>query len=98
MVGVVSVKPGDQAILITSSGKLIRIPVDDVSAIGRSTQGVRMIRVEAEEQVVAVAKVIPEDEDENAPTPESTAAVQRAALEEGAKPAETSDEDDEDDF
>jgi DNA gyrase subunit A len=103
VVGVVAVKPGDQAILITSSGKLIRIPVDDVSAIGRSTQGVRMIRVETEEQVVAVAKVIPEDEDENAPTPESTAAVQRAALEEGTKPAAEAEtvedaEDDEEDF
>ena len=69
VVGVLAVKPGDQAILITTSGKLIRIPVDDVSAIGRSTQGVRMIRVDADEQVVAVAKVvISEDEETPAPT------------------------------
>lgn len=59
--GVVAVKPGDQVILITTSGKLIRISADDVSSIGRNTQGVRIIRVDSDEKVVALAKVVVDD-------------------------------------
>ncbi|MGE0708818.1 MAG: DNA gyrase subunit A [Planctomycetota bacterium] len=66
VVGVVAVKPGDQAILITTAGKLIRVSVDEVSAIGRSTQGVKVIRVDEGEQVAAVAKVVVEEEAEEA--------------------------------
>jgi DNA gyrase subunit A len=67
-VGVVAVKPGDQVMLITSSGKLIRAPADDVSAIGRNTQGVRIIRVDEGECVVAVAKIAPESNESSEPT------------------------------
>ncbi len=65
--GVRAVRPGDQVMLITSSGKLIRLAADDVSAIGRNTQGVRIIRVDEGEKVVAVARVVvdsPEGEEE----------------------------------
>ena len=64
--GVCSVKPGDQVMLVTTSGKLIRMPVDEISCIGRNTQGVTLIKVEEGERVVAVAKVQEEDEDEEA--------------------------------
>jgi DNA gyrase subunit A len=50
--------------LVTTSGKLIRMPVDEISCIGRNTQGVRLIKVEDGETVVAVAKVQEEDEAE----------------------------------
>jgi DNA gyrase subunit A len=62
--GVRAVKPGDHVMLVTTSGKLIRMPVDEISCIGRNTQGVRLIKVEDGETVVAVAKVQEEDEDE----------------------------------
>ena len=61
--GVVAVKPGDQVMLVTTSGKLIRMPVDEISCIGRNTQGVTLIKVEDGETVVAVAKVQEEDEE-----------------------------------
>jgi DNA gyrase subunit A len=70
VVGVIAVKPGDQAMLITTSGKLIRITVDDVSAIGRSTQGVRIIRIDEGEQVAAVAKVLVDPQTPSADTDE----------------------------
>ncbi|RMG14166.1 MAG: DNA gyrase subunit A [Planctomycetota bacterium] len=57
VVGMVAVQPGDQVMLITSSGKLIRAPVDDVRTCGRATQGVRIIRVDEGEHVVAIARV-----------------------------------------
>ncbi|HBP23509.1 MAG TPA: DNA gyrase subunit A [Planctomycetes bacterium] len=93
VVGVVAVKPGDQAMLITTGGKLIRIPVDDVSAIGRSTQGVRIIRVDEGEQVAAVTKVVVEDEDDEDEESEATGGEKPAASAEAE--AEAEDEDDE---
>ena len=61
--GVIAVKHGDQAMLITSSGKLIRIEADGISCMGRNTQGVRIIRVEEGESVVALAKVVVDSEE-----------------------------------
>lgn len=62
--GVRAVHPDDQVMLITDGGKLIRISADGVSAIGRNTQGVRMIRVEDDEKVVAMARVVVDVEGE----------------------------------
>ena len=95
VVGVVAVKPGDQAILITTSGKLIRIPVDDVSAIGRSTQGVRMIRVDEDEQVVAVAKVVVSEDEEKPELPASSQVVLETEPEDDDEDEVIEEEDDE---
>jgi DNA gyrase subunit A len=43
---------------------IIRMPTNDVRAIGRATQGVRLIDVEAEDKVVSVARLV-EKEDES---------------------------------
>lgn len=40
---------GDQAIIATSDGQLIRMRVDDISSIGRNTQGVRLLRLDGSE-------------------------------------------------
>jgi DNA gyrase subunit A len=48
----------DQLMIITSGGKIIRLRVADISVIGRNTQGVRLIQLGPEEQVVGVAKVM----------------------------------------
>jgi len=51
------VVPDDQIMLVTDQGKLIRTGVDEIRIAGRATQGVRIFRVDSEEQVVSVAKV-----------------------------------------
>jgi DNA gyrase subunit A len=64
-VGAVLVGEGDEIMLISSSGTLIRTPVDDISIQGRNTQGVRLIRVEEGQRLVGVARIEPMgDEDE----------------------------------
>jgi DNA gyrase subunit A len=64
-VGAVLVGESDEIMLISSSGTLIRTPVDDISIQGRNTQGVRLIRVEAGQRLVGVARIEPMgDEDE----------------------------------
>lgn len=57
---VVSVKAvtGDEDLmLITVAGVLIRIPVQDISETGRNTMGVRLIRLQDDEEVATVAKI-----------------------------------------
>jgi DNA gyrase subunit A len=54
----------DHLILISDRGKLIRIKAGDVSVMGRAAQGVRMMRVDEGEAVVAVERLAnPEDSD-----------------------------------
>jgi DNA gyrase subunit A len=55
--GAITVKPGDQAMLITDGGTLIRIPTDEVSEIGRNTQGVRILNVDEGERVISVVRI-----------------------------------------
>ncbi|MFH1092291.1 MAG: DNA gyrase subunit A [Pseudomonadota bacterium] len=63
VVGVFSVTDEDQLMLITDTGRIIRIRVNDISVIGRNTQGVTLIEVEPGERVVGVARVEEKEED-----------------------------------
>jgi len=62
MVAVKTVDGSEDIMLITINGMLIRMDVNDISLIGRSTQGVRLIRLGDDELVATVAKVEKEDE------------------------------------
>ncbi|MFJ6267966.1 DNA gyrase subunit A [Lysinibacillus xylanilyticus] len=62
MVAVKTVDGSEDLMLITINGMLIRMDVNDISLIGRSTQGVRLIRLGDEELVATVAKVEKEEE------------------------------------
>jgi DNA gyrase subunit A len=56
-VGALLVGEGDEIMLISSNGTLVRTPVDDISVQGRNTQGVRLIRVEEGQRLVGVARI-----------------------------------------
>jgi DNA gyrase subunit A len=64
---VVRVSDGDEIMLITNSGILVRTRVDEISVVGRNTQGVTVIRLGKNEKVVGVDRIegLPDD-DENA--------------------------------
>ena len=65
LVAMKAVDGTEDLMLITINGVLIRMDIDDISVIGRSTQGVRLIRLGEGEIVATVAKVEKEeDEDE----------------------------------
>ncbi len=57
VVGVLQVMEGDDVMLITDGGKVLRCPVDGISTMGRATQGVRMMDLAPDEKLVAVARV-----------------------------------------
>jgi DNA gyrase subunit A len=63
------VEESDQIMLVTDAGKLIRCPIDDVRIAGRSVQGVRIFKTEADEKVVSVER-IPEEGNGNGSTEE----------------------------
>ncbi|RKX60676.1 MAG: DNA gyrase subunit A [Thermodesulfobacteriota bacterium] len=63
VVGVILVNGHDEVMLIGASGNIIRISVQDVRIIGRSTQGVRLIRIQEGDRLAAVAKLAEQDEE-----------------------------------
>lgn len=58
------VTTSDQIMLATSTGQSIRVPVDQISFRSRSAGGVKVFNVGAEEEVVSVARVAEQGEDE----------------------------------
>jgi len=57
MVGALQVLPEDEIMLINSSGTLVRVPIAEVSVMGRNTQGVRLMKLEDDEALVGVERV-----------------------------------------
>ena len=60
-VGVKSVTDKDELMLITGQGMIVRCAVKDIRTTGRSTQGVRLMKLESKDEVASVAKVVPEE-------------------------------------
>jgi DNA gyrase subunit A len=59
VVGILSVKEDTDLMIVTKNGKIIRLESAEIRQAGRSTQGVRLVRMEDDDQVAA-ASVIPE--------------------------------------
>lgn len=57
VVSAVQVFPGDEIMLVSDKGTLIRTHVDEVSLVGRNTQGVRLIQLHSGEKLVEVQRV-----------------------------------------
>ena len=53
-----SVNEGDEVMLSTNKGRIIRCPVKQIRITGRNTQGVRIFKPSGEEKVVTAFKVI----------------------------------------
>ena len=64
LIGACVVEEGDEVMLINSDGILIRIGANDVSKLGRATQGVKIMKVGEEAQIIAMAKVANEEDEE----------------------------------
>ncbi len=62
MIAMMDVVDGDELVIITSHGMVIRQAVKDIRVMGRNTQGVRVIRLKEEDRIADIAKVVPEDE------------------------------------
>ena len=64
VVGALEVADEDELMLVTDTGRVIRISANSVRMVGRVSQGVRLMRLETDEKIVDIAR-IEEDEDED---------------------------------
>jgi DNA gyrase subunit A len=85
LAGALAVREGYQVMLISNGGTVIRLPVEEIKRLGRSTQGVIVMRLRGDEQVSSIALVAESEEpdpgeDVESPVPEDV---------ENAAPAET---------
>ena len=56
-VAALQVTAGQEIMLISSTGTLVRTPVDEISVSGRNTQGVRLIRLDEGERLVGIERI-----------------------------------------
>ena len=61
LIGAMTVSETDEVMLINSDGIIIRIKASDVSRLGRATQGVRIMKVAEDANIIAMAKVVNDD-------------------------------------
>jgi DNA gyrase subunit A len=66
VVGVVSVRDGDDIMLITAQGMVNRTHVDEVRITGRNTQGVRIMNLNDGDKIASIAKIAREDDETGA--------------------------------
>ena len=62
LIGAVVVDDNDEVMLINSKGTIIRIAAKDISRLGRATQGVKIMRVGDDIEIISMSKVINEEE------------------------------------
>lgn len=66
VVGAVQVFESDELMLISDQGTLVRTAANEVSLVGRNTQGVRLIAVREDERLVRIARIAEAEEDDEA--------------------------------
>ncbi|GGK74215.1 DNA gyrase subunit A [Amphritea balenae] len=100
LIGAVQMFEGDDVMLISDQGTLVRTRSEEISVLGRNTQGVRVIRVAEDENLVGVARIEEPEESEDdldaevldAETDSDTEAVDNADATEPDLPAGDGDE------
>ncbi len=71
VVGALSVTDADEVMLTTAHGQTVRCPCKDIRVAGRNTQGVKLINLDKDDKLVALARVITEQQEQAAETADS---------------------------
>jgi DNA gyrase subunit A len=66
VIGALTVRDNDEIMLITVSGQMVRTSVRDIREVGRNTMGVKLVELDAEDKLQAIAPVISEPNGESA--------------------------------
>ena len=61
VVGALLVEEGDEIVLISDSGTLVRTEVEEIPVVGRNTQGVRVIRLGPDRRLVSLDRAVEVD-------------------------------------
>ena len=94
VIGVKTIKPEEEIMLITTEGIVIRMKSDSISVIGRNTSGVKLINIDADSdiKVASVAKVRFQEEDESEDMEEDTSEVSEETVSDENEAIERSEE------
>ncbi|TVR56267.1 MAG: DNA gyrase subunit A [Gemmatimonadales bacterium] len=92
VVSIKSVQDGEELVLITRNGVVNRQRVSDMRVIGRATQGVRLVNLGDGDQIMDVARIIPEDEDATGEELEGVEGVEGVEEIEGTEALEATEE------
>ena len=79
VIGIVSVNEDDEMMMLTTGGKVQRVKITQIPINGRNTKGVRIMKVDANDQLVAINRIPPEQIVEEQAAAESVAADSIAA-------------------
>jgi DNA gyrase subunit A len=71
LVAALQVTAGQEIMLISSTGTLVRTPVDEISVLGRNTQGVRLIRLADGERLTGIERIESLDAEGDAAAPDA---------------------------
>jgi DNA gyrase subunit A len=85
VIGTRIVSDEDDILLISTSGIIIRMCAGEISILGRATQGVTLMRTEDGNRVVSLAKIVPEEEDDESCDPEDE---EKTGTDKGDEPEE----------
>ena len=83
LVGAVQVSTGDEIMLISDQGTAVRTRVEEISTLGRNTQGVRVIKTREDEKLVRLSRIVEDDD----AVPEAEAAETAGSPESGVPEA-----------
>ena len=70
VIGIARVHDDDEVLMISARGKIQRISVDEISVIGRNTQGVRIMSLDEGDTLAALVRVPREENGDNGPAAE----------------------------
>lgn len=97
LVGAIQVLDGEEIMLISDQGTLVRTRVDEVSVMSRNTQGVTLIKVQQDEKLVGVARVEePEESEEVSESEDSSGSESGSESESEAQPQQADENNPED--
>jgi DNA gyrase subunit A len=95
VIGVVQVSNDDELMLITQQGKILRMASNTIRAIGRATQGVRLIDIEGDDRAVSIARLEEQDDEAKVAVDDETIEAAQSDTPESETPKtdeETTDE------
>ena len=84
LVTIKGVQEDDDLMIITENGIMIRMSVDEISTMGRNTQGVRVINLKDGDSIADVTRVIPEEAEETEENEDQAAEDEQDATDEAA--------------
>ncbi len=67
VVGALTVRDGDELMLITNKGKMVRTRIAEICETGRNAQGVKLIDMREGENLSGIAPVVRDEDEEDAP-------------------------------